>query len=70
MHPMMGNVESYLKQQRNRELLLALRCAVTYRLEIPVCGIASSPQFLSLVSTNKRSEQEKMSMLVQGRIVL
>lgn len=67
---MMGNVGSNLKQQRNHQLLLALCCAVTYRLEIPVCGIASSPQFLSVMSTNKRSEQEKMSALVQGKFVL
>lgn len=70
VHPIMSNVKISLKQQRSLQLLLALCCAVTYRLEIPVHGTTASPQCLSPVSTNKRSKQEKMTMLVQGRFVL
>lgn len=70
VHPVTSNVEIGLRHQRSGQLLLAMCCAVTYRLEIPVHGTAASPQCLSLVSTNKRSEQEKMTTLVQGRFVL
>lgn len=70
VHPIMSNVEISLKQQRSRQLLLALCCVVTYRLEIPVHGITASPQCLSPVSTNKRNKQEKITILVQGRVVL
>lgn len=70
VHPVTSNVEISLKQQRSGQLLLALCCPVTHRLELPVHGTTASPQCLSLVSTNKGSEQEKMTMLVQGRFVL
>lgn len=70
VHPIMSNVEISLKQQRSGQLLLALCCAVTCRLEVPVHGTIASPQCLSLVSTDKRSEQENMTTLVQGRFVL